>query len=101
VAITSSSLSPLPHALPGVDLLVHQEGCIVASGHATEESAWSNRVPLLMTAQAILANLLATAIVTTRAGRRASSALIQSASPGLLRQYRITAVAPKTSNLRK
>jgi hypothetical protein len=43
--------------------------------------------PRLSTAQAIRANLLATATVTTRAGRRASKAATQGAFSGLIRAW--------------
>ena len=57
-----------------------------ASPYAMAEASWRNASPRLITAHAILAILLATAIVTTRAGRLWRSALIQPASSGLLRQ---------------
>lgn len=57
-----------------------------ASAYAMAEASWRNVSPRLITAHAILAILLATAIVTTRGGRLWRSALIQPASSGLLRQ---------------
>lgn len=53
---------------------------------AITEAAWRKLSPGLMIAHAMRAILLATATVTTRAGRRCNSALIHPASSGLLRQ---------------
>ena len=56
---------------------------LALNSQAIAEAAWRNVPPRLMMAHAIRASLLATATVTTRAGRLASNALIHAASSGL------------------
>lgn len=80
VALTS------PHPLDGGLRCSQEDISVNTTVQAAADKVWLNIVPRLMTAQAIRASLLATATVTTRAGRLASSALIQPAILGLFRE---------------
>src|SRR5690349_13980059 len=95
--------SSSPHfALPNV-AAVSGETCSIACRYSGAIGASERKSsPVVMIAQAMRANLLASATVTSRAGRRCKSLLVQTARGSvLLWSQRKLAVAPRTRRRRR